>query len=69
MYVRSMPPTGDLIGSQEAATILGWGVRRVNRAALTGELPLALQVPGYRGANLFHRADVERHAALLREAA
>jgi hypothetical protein len=55
----------DLIGTVEAATILGKSPRTVKRLAFTGKLPAALKMTGDTGAYLFHRADVERLAAEL----
>lgn len=50
----------DLIGTTEAAEILGVTSRTVKRLALIGnDLPPAHKMPGDTGAYLFHRADVE----------
>ena len=61
-YGGGVPKQPDLINSQEAAAILGWNVRRVNRAVVAGQIPVALRVPGYNGANLFRREAIERRA-------
>lgn len=49
----------DLVGTNEAATILGVSISTVNRWAVEGVLTVALKAPGNRGANLFARTDVE----------
>jgi excisionase family DNA binding protein len=52
----------DLIGADEAGDIAGASRATVKRAAIAGELPYALKMPGRTGAYLFHRADVEQWA-------
>jgi len=52
----------DLIGTADAATILGWSRAKVKRAAKAGELPHAVKMPGDTGAYLFHRAVIEMKA-------
>lgn len=42
-----------LITAAQVAERLGVSVRTVQRRAAAGELPVAMQVPGYRGALLF----------------
>lgn len=54
-----MPQSADLIGSLEASTILDVDRATVNRLALRGDITPALICPGYKGSNLFCRADVE----------
>lgn len=50
----------DLIGSAEAATILGKSPRTVHRLVESGTLTPAMKAPGgFAGIYLFHRADVE----------
>ena len=49
----------DLIGTADAATILGWSRAKVKRAAKHGSLPHAVKMPGETGAYLFHRAVIE----------
>lgn len=49
----------DLVGSTEAARILGTTERTVQRKANTGAIPIAAKIPGRTGAYLFERADVE----------
>lgn len=56
----------DLIGSDEAARILGWSRSKVKREAKPdGSLAelVAMKMPGDTGAYLFHRAKVEQLAA------
>lgn len=48
----------DLIGTAEAADILGWSRAKVKRAAQSGDLPHAVKMPGGTGAYLFHRSVV-----------
>lgn len=55
--------TSDLIGTQEAAAILGVSHRTVKRLAQKGKLAHAVKMPGETGAYLFNRADVEALAA------
>ena len=53
--------TEDLIGTAEAARILGKSPRTVHRLVDSGDLTPALTAPGGRaGAYLFHRSDVEK---------
>ena len=56
-----MPPNEDqLIGTAEAARILGKSHRTIHRLVETGELAPALVAPGGRaGAFLFRKSDVE----------
>ncbi len=49
----------DLIGTAEAARLLGWSVAKVKRQAKAGEVPHAMKMPGDTGAYLFHRAIVQ----------
>lgn len=53
----------DLLKARDAAEILNCDVRTVHRWAETGRLPIAVKVPGYRGALLFRRDDVEELAS------
>lgn len=48
-----------LIGTGEAATILGWSRAKVKREAMNGSLPVAQKMPGDTGAYLFHRSTVD----------
>ena len=62
--MRLMTTTADLIGTAEAASVLGVSHRTVHRLTRDGKLVRALTAPGgFAGAFLFHRADVERLAA------
>ena len=55
---RRMPAPDDLIGTAEAAELLGKPITTINRMALNGRLPVAVQMPGRTGARLYRRADV-----------
>ena len=52
----------DLIGTTEAAELLGVSRATVKRLATTGVLPVANRLPGATGALLYRRADVLRLA-------
>jgi excisionase family DNA binding protein len=55
-----MSQTDDLIGSAEAARILGKSPRTIHRLVDSGTLTPAVVAPGgFAGAFLFRRADVE----------
>src|SRR5690349_20118221 len=65
LHARDMPqtPTTDLIGTAEAARILGKSPRTVHRMVADGRLTIAHTAPGgYVGVWLFNRADIEAHA-------
>lgn len=51
--------TADLVGTTDAAAILGWSLAKTKRWARSGDLPCAVKMPGETGAYLFHRAVVE----------
>ena len=55
--------TNDLIGSAEAAQILGVSTTTFNRRVLTGAVPAVRKLPGAKGAWVFDRAEIERLAA------
>ncbi len=58
-----MTKPDDLIGSREAAEILGKSQRTVHRLVTAGSLiPAVVASGGYAGVYLFKRADVERLA-------
>lgn len=48
-----------LVGTTEAADILGWSIAKVKREAKSGRLPIALKMAGETGAYLFHRSTVD----------
>lgn len=52
-------PTNDLIGSLEAADILGVTRNTFNRWCARGNVPVHLTAPSKVGARLFQRADIE----------
>jgi hypothetical protein len=59
--------TSDLVGTKDAAKILGVSTRTVKRLAFRGDelVPIA-KMPGDTGAYVFHRAAVEAVAAARR---
>lgn len=60
-YSEAMTNTPDLIGTAEAAGILGKSPRTVHRMVESGVLtPVVIAPGGAAGAYLFARADVER---------
>lgn len=62
-------PIADLLSTAEAASELHSSARTIARWAETGELPIALKLPGATGALLFHRKDVlAKKAKLIAEA-
>lgn len=65
--IAAMP--SDLIGSVEAASILGVDRSVLTRLVQSGRLARAHKLPGENGAALYHRADVEALAATRTEAA
>lgn len=54
----------DLIGTNDAAKRLGVSVATLNRWAAENRLPVAVALPGKRGARLFRTADVDAYGAL-----
>lgn len=56
-----MADADDLIGTAEAARILGYSQRKVQREATTGAIPIVKKLDVQR-ANLFRRSDIERIA-------
>lgn len=52
-----------LIGTGEAARLLGWSRAKVKREAKAKRLPYEMQMPGLTGAYLFHRSVIETIAA------
>ncbi len=57
-----MSQSDDLLTSTQAGQILGKSGRTVLRLAESGQLAIAVTVPGPNGPKLFRRADVERLA-------
>lgn len=55
----------DLLPTSEVAKRLGKSVYTVNRYVRDGVLTPTMQLPGAKGARLFHPAEVERFAATL----
>lgn len=55
-----------LVTADEVAERLRVDRSTVTRWAATGRLPVALKMPGKRGARLFNEADVDRLAAELK---
>lgn len=55
----------DLIGTAEAARVLGVTQRTAKRLAQRGELRFVVKMPGDTGAYLFNRLDVEAYRATL----
>jgi excisionase family DNA binding protein len=53
-----MPTYNDLIGSAEAARILGIDKPTLTRWVAAGRITPAHKLPGKNGAFLFHRADI-----------
>ena len=61
VHDADMAQTEDLIGTAEAARILGRSPRTVHRMVATGDLTPALTAPGGpSGSYLFRRTEVER---------
>ena len=52
----------DRMTSAEAAALLGVDRATFNRWVTRGDVPIEVQFPGYKGARLFRRIDVERLA-------
>ena len=57
-----------LIGTAEAAEILGIDRSTLSRHVAFGKIQPAMQLPGIRGAMLFDRQGVEQYAKELRKA-
>lgn len=51
-----------IIGSAEAAAILGWSLAKVKRDAKAERIPVHAKLPGDTGAYLFDRSAIERIA-------
>ena len=63
-----MDSADDLIGTPEAASILGVSRATMTRWVQAGELEPATKLPGLTGAALFHRSDIVAKAALRKGA-
>jgi len=61
-------PLPDLIGSTEAADIIGWSRSYFNRRVADGAVPVAHEQPGRTGVRLFDRTVIEALAAELKVA-
>lgn len=62
MHHSEVMPSPPLIGTAEAAHLLGVSRSTITRWADTGYLPNAARLDGRTGAYMFERADVERLA-------
>lgn len=58
-----MSRTDTLIGTGQAAELLGWSRAKVKREAKKNRLPYELKMEGDTGAYLFHRSVIETIAA------
>lgn len=58
-----MPNPDELIGSSEAASIIGVSRATLTRWVQSGEIEPAKKLPGLTGAALFERADIDAKAA------
>lgn len=54
-----MSQSANIIGSAEAARILGWSLAKVKRETLAGRLPHQGKLDGRTGAYLFSRDTIE----------
>lgn len=56
-----MTEEGDrIIGTPEAADILGWNIRKVQRKANTEEIPIVGRTTGRHGEYLFRASEIEQ---------
>lgn len=60
--VAAVSQSANIIGTSDAARILGWSIAKVKREAKDGRLPFEAKLPGETGAYLFHRAVIEQRA-------
>jgi predicted site-specific integrase-resolvase len=58
----------DLVGSVEAASMLGVSRVTFNRWAADGKVPIAVQTAGKTGIRLFERSDIEKLAKTAKAA-
>lgn len=56
-------PTTDLLGTVEAADLIGVERSTLSRWMATGRIAAAMKLPGRNGAVLFERSEVDRVAA------
>jgi hypothetical protein len=62
--------TADLVGSSEAARMLGRSPRFVHRLVIAGKLePVVIAPGGFNGSFMFNRADIEALVAAREEKA
>ena len=54
--VAHVSQSDNLIGTAQAAELLGWSRAKVKREAKDGHLPFELKMDGDTGAYLFHRS-------------
>lgn len=58
----------DLLTTAQVAEHLGRSVSFINQAAAAGRITPTMQLPGSKGARLYHPAEVDRFAATLEAA-
>ena len=58
----------ELLTTAQVAEHLGRSVSYINQAAVAGRINATMQLPGAKGARLFHPAEVDRFASTLAEA-
>lgn len=58
-----MSQSDNLIGTAQAAELLGWSRAKVKREAKDGHLPFEMKMGGDTGAYLFHRSVIATIAA------
>ena len=63
MHHVGVPTETRLLGVADVSGWTGYTIDAVKRAAKSGELPVALKMPGKTGAYLFDKADVAEWAA------
>lgn len=68
MSIVGPVPVLDMIGSREAAELLGMNLRTFNRRVTAGIIRPSLTLAGSKGARLFDRSTIEALAAELAEA-
>lgn len=58
-----MSQSDNLIGTRQAAEILGWSIAKTKREAKAGHLPYEHKLPGETGAYVFHVGVISTIAA------